>query len=130
MFMTSVLPPISTAGLSSEDVTELSIRVREQMIATLREISSSPPPSSSGSPASQPKPPIILATAPSPSDEKVEEITKLRSDTATEPDSRPSTAQSMAWEVPPSPARSRASMSENGADTEEDDGLVLVGRPT
>lgn len=37
--MTTVLPPIHTAGLAVEDVADLAIRTREQMLATLREIS-------------------------------------------------------------------------------------------
>lgn len=39
----------------------------------------------------------------------------------------PSTAQS---EVRLSPTMSRMSIHENGTETEEDDGMVLVGRPT
>jgi lysophosphatidate acyltransferase len=41
-----VLPPISTDGLTTADVGELSVCVREQMLHVLREISdpSDPPP--------------------------------------------------------------------------------------
>ena len=125
-FISTVLPPIPTTGLTVADVTELSIRVREQMVAALREISSPAEPSSSAS--SQSKPPVLGATSPSLPSEKVEEDAKeVESAKIVEPVTRPSTAQS---EVPPSPTMSRTSISENGTETEEDDGMVLVGRPT
>lgn len=125
-FISTVLPPIPTTGLTVADVTELSIRVREQMVAALREISSPAEPSSSAS--SQSKPPVLGATPTSLPSEKVEEDAKeVESAKIVEPVSRPSTAQS---EVPPSPTMSRTSISENGTETEEDDGMVLVGRPT
>lgn len=39
----AVLPPISTQGLSSEDVGQLAQDVRESMVTTLKEISAPPP---------------------------------------------------------------------------------------
>jgi hypothetical protein len=46
LFKSSVLPPISTEGLTTAGVGELSVCVREQMLQVLREISdpSAPPP--------------------------------------------------------------------------------------
>jgi lysophosphatidate acyltransferase len=45
-FKSSVLPPISTDGLTTADVGDLSVFVREQMLQVLREISdpNAPPP--------------------------------------------------------------------------------------
>jgi hypothetical protein len=50
LFKSSVLPPISTEGLTTAGVGELSVCVREQMLQVLREISdpSAPPPPHDG----------------------------------------------------------------------------------
>lgn len=126
--MVTVLPPIPTTGVTIDEVSALATRVRDQMLNTLREISVAVP--SEGShkspvteslgdttPADQgtPTPTIPIAI---PSEARVEEP----SQTAAQPS-------------PPEPASATASQvlrkegSENGTETEEDEGMVLVGHP-
>ncbi|KIM76414.1 hypothetical protein PILCRDRAFT_797663 [Piloderma croceum F 1598] len=110
-----VLPPISTAGLSIEDVSALATRVRDQMLATLREISvtvpSEKPPLTEvlGDAASTEGPPT--PTIPSEPTRRVEE---------SEPADVASTTSSRVLQK---------DGSENGTETEEDEGMVLVGHP-
>jgi len=101
-----VLPPIPTSGLKETDVTELSVRTREQMVAALREISSP----SCDTPATLPNKEVRAERTPTPSHSTIE----------TER-STPTPEGSV--------ASSRREGSENGVETEEDEGMVLVGRP-
>jgi len=108
-----VLPPIPTAGLESNDVSQLAIQTREKMVAALREIST---PASSDTP---PPPPSKHAAPPlsiQPSQISVEATSELGSERQlTTPEG--------------SITSSRKEGSENGMETEEDEGMVLVGRP-
>ena len=61
--MITVLPPISTEGLTAADVAELAERTRETMLATLKEISVSAPSDareSTPKPSPVPTPPAAL----------------------------------------------------------------------
>ncbi|EGN92026.1 hypothetical protein SERLA73DRAFT_191660 [Serpula lacrymans var. lacrymans S7.3] len=126
-----VLPPIPTSGLTMEDVTELAARVRDQMLAALREIS-------------------IDVSSGVQQDESADQ-TGTSSDlpAVEQPESGPSTVAEGVSGVADSPivseerdeeaktntpqfgdARSlRKEGSEHGTETDEDEGMVLVGRP-
>lgn len=130
----AVLPPISTSGLGSQDVGPLSISVRDSMVKSLQEISGPVPPSAY--PADH-KP--ATSTTPSQSDHKQQQ-SQIPTTTPTPTESDPSSpvnesrsesrASTYASDFPPgSPALSRFGGSENGVETEEDEGMVLVGRP-
>ncbi|KAI0082512.1 1-acylglycerol-3-phosphate O [Panus rudis PR-1116 ss-1] len=138
-----VLPPIPTTGLTPQDVTPLSTRVHDLMVSTLREISGPVLPSAYPVPekpssitadvklqqAQDPLhtvPTIIesdpLSTSSSPTSQPPEGLVESRSE------SRASTyASDFSTSSPVS--GSRRFGSENGAETEEDEGMVLVGRP-
>ena len=97
-----VLPPVSTVGLKTDDCSDLVLKVRNQMLETLREISrkvpsadskGDPTPSSSIA-VDTPQPPPVVEDIPA-----AELLQKGKK------------------------------ASENGTD-EEDDEMVLVGRPT
>ncbi|RXW25460.1 hypothetical protein EST38_g423 [Candolleomyces aberdarensis] len=116
-----VLPPIATVGLTSKDAGELSVRVREQMLETLHEISTH-------------------AVKPAAS-EKVQEPVQeplVAPEVISEPVVEPaSPSTSSAFGVSSSTASIVSSLSsrssrasENGAETEEDEGMILVGRPS
>lgn len=144
----SVLPPISTSGMSHKDVAALAIRVRELMVEALREISvpSPDPAAPTPSPPSQssddllsdtatlekPKvadPPKIAAPAPFAAANVVPAQLAIPGSRS---DSRASTNPSDDFSSPPSSIshHSREEGSEAGAETEEDEGMVLVGRPS
>lgn len=119
----AVLPPVPTAGLTTEDVSALTTRVRDQMLSALCEISVKVP-------SGEPEKSDDSKASPGPS---------VRADLA-----RASTANERS-EAAPSPlpvatlnsddtsstsgSEIRKEGSENGAETEEDEGMVLVGRP-
>ncbi|RDB19936.1 putative 1-acyl-sn-glycerol-3-phosphate acyltransferase [Hypsizygus marmoreus] len=124
-----VLPPISTTGLTASDIPALATRVRDQMLATLREISVVP--SHTGESEK--------------SEEKLREIvSESASQAPAEADSFPGGYhQNIPHISDPASASSasiassyssstvaKSEISENGADTEEDEGMILVGRPT
>ncbi|KAI0268167.1 1-acylglycerol-3-phosphate O [Gloeopeniophorella convolvens] len=126
-FRVKVLPPISTKGLTTADAGDLAVRVREQMVQVLREISdpNAPPPPASPEalPASKPKvnppvdaPAIPKETTPVPSAH--EAAAPQSSDVSEE---RPAT--------PHSEVTSEGSVRRSENDTEEEEGMVMVGRP-
>ncbi|KAH9899552.1 1-acylglycerol-3-phosphate O [Cubamyces lactineus] len=140
-----VLPPIPTTGMTSADAGALAVRVHDLMVETLREISAPPPPDAmpkapepavtptplpnpvgAGVPSpastpvpSQPEP----ASAPTNAPEKVAEQARTESRASTNASENSSTFS-------PTLSHSRVEGSENGTETEEDDGMVLVGRPS
>jgi len=126
-FKVRVLPPIPTEGLTGADVGDLATRVREQMLEALREISdpNAPPPpvapaqtiSKSQSEKENPAvaPPTPKETTPVPLAGGVD-VPQPRN----VPEERP--------ETPHSEVTSEAS-SIRRSDTEEEEGMVLVGRP-
>ncbi|CCM01751.1 uncharacterized protein FIBRA_03817 [Fibroporia radiculosa] len=134
-----VLPPISTEGLTTADIPELAERVREQMVAALREISV-PAPSTSQS-LDLGSTPWVSDTIQPPSVEKLS--IQVTPELSVEPTPAPllegdrnieieprseSRASTQASETSSSPTVS-SRRSDNGTETEEDDGMVLVGRP-
>ncbi|KAA1466525.1 acyltransferase-domain-containing protein [Dentipellis sp. KUC8613] len=130
-----VLPPIPTEGLTTADIPDLVVRIHAQMVAALREISdpSAPPaPSAAGASAgkreetpaatsSHQGEPSAVASAPAAEVKKAESVP---STTSTDP----SPPSSLADSESESGVRRREG-SENGVETEEDEGMVLVGRP-
>ncbi|KAG6836190.1 hypothetical protein H0H93_010496 [Arthromyces matolae] len=130
-----VLPPIPTAGLTTEDIPELITRVRDQMLDTLREISIVP--------ASQQR----QENSPSEKQEvKEQEGLETKHDQASLPLASGTISEPGAYldniSDPPSLGTSSVSLasstltmssrrsSVSGAETEEEEGMILVGRPT
>ncbi|KAJ7167694.1 hypothetical protein C8R46DRAFT_1093848 [Mycena filopes] len=112
-----VLPPIPTADLTAADVPDLVTRVRDQMLATLIEISSKASPSAPApeKPIAPPNPASMSSVAAVMSDVVSDHSTAMPADAVFD-------AHAAAAGVTGS--------SENGTETEEDDeGMVLVGRP-
>jgi len=122
-----VLPPVPTTDLGTADVHDLANRLRDQMLITLREISvqvpghteqtedpSLPVPDESkpGS-LSEPMSPAIVEPTPELPQARVESGESFMSNSV----------------VSQSSTRIRTEGSENGTETEEDEGMVLVGRP-
>ena len=134
-----VLPPIPTEGLTAADIPDLAVRVHDQMVAALREISvpvASPnvPSESKSSPIPSDKPnetprDILSAQAASalPAEPEPAQPVESLPQIPSRSESRASTQASE--DTGSSPAQSRRSGSDNGTETEEDDGMVLVGRP-
>ncbi|THH30345.1 hypothetical protein EUX98_g3858 [Antrodiella citrinella] len=123
-----VLPAIETKSLSGDDVADLSNRVRDMMIKTLREISV--PVSSSLYPADRApistQPTIQLPTSPTAEQRQTEPLSTIPSSPVESrdlsPSSRTESRASTNWsEEPSSPALSRKGESENGVETEEDE---------
>jgi len=127
-FKVRVLPPISTVGLTTADVGDFSVRVREQMLQVLREISdpNAPPP-----PDTPPETIPLLQTKDDPSAETPSNLMETTpvpytADVATSqardiPEERPVT--------PHSEVTSEGSVRRSENDTEDEEGMVLVGRP-
>ena len=124
-----VLPPIPTTGLTAADVPALAVRVHDMMVETLREISVPPPPglepkptqpAVTTSPLPTAAPPMPAPAAPT-SKEPEQPRTESRASTNTSENSVTSS---------PVLSHSRMEGSEYGTETEEDDGMVLVGRPS
>jgi len=105
-----VLPPVATTDLTAEDITPFSNRLRDQMLTTLREISVKVSTSESGDKSDDrrtptPRAPSVPIEA-GPRNEGVPSIATITS------------SRTMKKEG-----------SETGTETEEDEGMVLVGRP-
>ncbi|KAG2073534.1 1-acylglycerol-3-phosphate O [Suillus decipiens] len=122
-----VLPPISTTGLSVSDVPELTTQVRDQMLATLREISVKVSSEEDVKPAEQPgakadSPPVdepdpIPAT---PAEVASDEVPNAPSDE--DGSETPSVDTSLSRSL-----RQEGSISEYGTET-DDEGMVVIGR--
>lgn len=117
-----MLPPVPTEGLTADDVGDLAARIREQMLQVLREISDPNAPAAPTIPAETSQ--DIPVEAPS----MLKEATPvpLIGDTAAPqprdvPEERP--------ETPYSEVTSEGSVRRSENDTEEEEGMVLVGRP-
>jgi lysophosphatidate acyltransferase len=122
--MVLVLAPIPTTGITIDEVSALAARVRDQMLTTLREISVTVPARESEKSAVTES----LGDAAS---------ADLGTPTPTIPgESAPQAELPTETAVPPSPTASTIASqvlskdgSENGTETEEEEGMVLVGRP-
>ncbi|KAJ7886733.1 hypothetical protein B0H13DRAFT_2666640 [Mycena leptocephala] len=130
-----VLPPISTTGMTAADVPALADLVRDQMLAALIDISKSvvtPAPAKSIAP---PNPASMSSVAAVVSDVVSDHTTAMPEDHVFEDKpvvlSETKTAATSSKESLASSAFEGVTGSENGTETEEDDeGMVLVGRPT
>lgn len=113
-----VLPPIPTAHLTTEDVADLTTRTRDIMVQALREISvqsstqisapeQTPIATTDHRPAADELPPPVITSALKPEIpvESTTEAVRKRTISTT------------------------SSRVDAGAETEEDDGMVLVNRP-
>ncbi|PIL37422.1 hypothetical protein GSI_01116 [Ganoderma sinense ZZ0214-1] len=124
-----VLPPVPTEGLTAADVPDLAIRVHDMMVESLREISAPPPP------GTEPKS-TLPAVTPTPLGTPVPSSVPAEQPKSSEPEpprteSRTSSSVSEnSATSSPVLAYSRMEGSEYGTETDEDDGMVLVGRPS
>ena len=118
-----MLPPVPTAGLTAADIPQLIDTVRDQMLTTLHEISGTQSPlgpSSSIQTIKEKTPePAVPAQVPSVETQAV----------STEPVE--SVQKESSGDVSPEDSLYTSSVlgSDRGAETEEDDGMVLVDRP-
>ena len=128
-----VLPPVPTTGLTAADVSELAIRVHDMMVESLREISAPPPPGmepkqtqppATAAPPAAPSP-VAPTPAPTQPGEKPAETEQARTESRASTNTSENSVTSS-----PVLAHSRMEGSEYGTETEEDDGMVLVGRPS
>ena len=125
-----MLPPVSTEGLTAADVGDLAVRIRGQMLQVLREISDPNAPAPPTIPAesfsvsrtekdaSVEAPSILKETTPVPSTSFGDTTVSHPRDVSEE---RPQT--------PYSEITSEGSIRRSENDTEEEEGMVLVGRP-
>lgn len=119
-----MLPPIPTANLTSADVSALADRVRSEMVAALVEISThAPPASTSDKPAPLPNPAAVSSVAAVLADVAHEHADPMPHDAVFE--GKTPSRESLAGS-----AFEGVAGSENGTETEEEEGMVLVGRPT
>jgi lysophosphatidate acyltransferase len=119
-----VLPPVSTTDLGTADVTDLANGLRDQMLVTLREMSGHAETAKEASSLSAPdesKPADSLEPTPPGMEEPAPEVPQARAESGLSFMSNS--------EVSPTLIRIRSEGSENGTETEEDEGMVLVGRP-
>lgn len=116
-----VLPPISTTGLTAADVGTLSTNIRDQMLGTLHEIS--------GKLDSEADSHLHQAASPDVPSDSGPVIELSAPVISTEPESLPDVAGSSS-SLASSSDSSRRRASEAGTETEEDEGMILVGRPT
>jgi len=126
-----VLPPILTEGLTVNDVPELTTRVRDQMLDALRDISlkvepeRQPRDSETSTKQGSELDPLSFTTFST----KEDEGTVSPPDVSPEHKARTSSTASLA-SSDSNNRDQRSEPSENGTETEEDEGMVLVGRPT
>lgn len=125
-----MLPPVPTEGLTAADVGDLAVRIRGQMLQVLREISDPNAPAPPAIPAesfsvtrtekdaSVETPSILKETTPVPSTSFGDMTVPQPRDVSEE---RPQT--------PYSEITSEGSIRRSENDTEEEEGMVLVGRP-
>ena len=123
-----MLPPVSTEGLTTADVGDLATRIREQMLQVLREISdpNAPPP-----PAT---PTVTFSVSRTEKDIPVEASLTLKETTPVPsagdmPAPRPRDVSEERPVTPHSEVTSEGSIRRSENDTEEEEGMVLVGRP-
>ncbi|KAF8345600.1 hypothetical protein F5887DRAFT_1061724 [Amanita rubescens] len=114
-----VLPPVSTTGLKDQDASDLAVRVRDLMIEALREISVKVP---TGQTRGETKVEVHPSASGPQTDTPQLSEAKL-------PQHIPAVEEKENVESSASLTMS-SSTSEYGAETEEDEGMILVGRPT
>jgi lysophosphatidate acyltransferase len=124
-----VLPPIPTEGLTAADVGDLAIRVHGLMLETLREISD----------PNAPPPPVAPAQAVYMSQSEKEkavvgpstpnETTPVPFASDVDAPQSRNVPEEERPETPHSEVTSEGSIRRSENDTEEEEGMVLVGRP-
>jgi lysophosphatidate acyltransferase len=118
-------------------VAELAVRVRDQMLATLREISvkvppAHPPPAKASDDNAPPEAPTPIAETsplPSPSLSFMSE-NAAPFNGAVEEGSAGVSSSGDAMSFSGSDSSPRKGNSETGTETEEEEGMIIVGRPT
>ncbi|KAJ7506554.1 1-acylglycerol-3-phosphate O [Mycena galericulata] len=122
-----VLPPIPTAGLTAADVPALVTLVRDQMLAALVDISTkSPTKPSTETPIAPPDPASVSSVTAVLSDVVSDHTAAMPEDVVFDAKPAPGSRESLAGS-----AFEGVAGSENLTETEEDDeGMILVGRPT
>jgi lysophosphatidate acyltransferase len=122
-----VLRPMSTIGLTAADIGAFAVRVREQMLDTLHDISAKLEPGDSHrnlrqeTSESEPQIESTISTILKPGiDIKLESLDTMPDVTGS--------ASSLASSTSSHPRTLDAN--ETGTETEEDDGMILVGRPS
>ena len=132
-----MLPPIPTADLTADDVTALSERTRAIMLEALRDISRgpsarvvSPPPErvqeALVSPPPEPEQPKSESTAPG-----LGPVVEIEEAPVSAAGSNTNNDDSSTSDLGAAHVRQRtiSVASSRGGETEEDEGMVLVGRP-
>ncbi|KAF8272084.1 hypothetical protein EI94DRAFT_1770020 [Lactarius quietus] len=128
-FKVRALPPVSTEGLTAADVSDLAVRVHQQMLETLREISDPNAPPAPETPSE------IFTLSNTAKDVSVDTPATPKESTPV-----PSTADVTASQprdvvaeerpvTPHSEVTSEGSIRRSENETEEEEGMVLVGRP-
>lgn len=139
-----VLPPVPTVGLTAKDVPDLAAKVRNQMIDALRDISVKVPAekttdvSPSGAEEAQDPLPSItmssdgpsLSPTPSPGPSDRDGQISPPPETSRAIDQGLTSARQGSTASIASSSTGVRTASENGTETEEDEGMILVGRPT
>jgi len=128
MYMFTVLPPIPTTGVSIDDVSALANRVRDQMLTTLREISVTVPSSKMDKSPVTENPPDAALADPGTTTTSIPSEPAFRVETPTQTAAVP-TPTEMETASTTSSQVLKKDGSENGTETEEDEGMVLVGHP-
>jgi lysophosphatidate acyltransferase len=121
-----ILPPVPTAGLTADEVSALTIRVRDQMLTTLRGISVQVPSSKSEQSPDPAERDSGLADQGTPTPNSIapgDDASGVNLPSETVTPSKFETASTTVSQLP------KKEGSENGTETEEDEGMVLVGRP-
>ncbi|KAF7355774.1 1-acyl-sn-glycerol-3-phosphate acyltransferase [Mycena sanguinolenta] len=127
-----VLPPVHTTGMTAENVPTLITTVRDQMLAALKDISTKAPSTAPAKSIAPPDPAALSSVAAVISDVVDDHTTAIPEDAVFEAIPAPATVPvSASKESLASSSFEGVAGSENGTETEEDDeGMVLVGRPT
>lgn len=118
-----VLPPISTAGMTVADIPVLATKVRDQMVEALREISVKP----SGS-TKDDKTEAKLSSQPD-STSKIEEVPTIDMKDSPARAAVQLGASASTASLGSSFSASTFPESERAAETEDEEGIVMVGRP-
>jgi len=123
-----VLPPVSTEGLTAADVSDLAARIREQMLQALREISDPNAPPPPATPAETFSASRTEKDIPDEAPSTLKEATPVPfTSDITVPQPRDDSEERPA--TPHSEVTSEGSVRRSENDTEEEEGMVLVGRP-
>ncbi|KAJ7597707.1 hypothetical protein C8J56DRAFT_772157 [Mycena floridula] len=124
-----VLPPVQTTGLTEQDAGGLAEKVREMMLEALIDIS---PKVASTPDNSKVEKSTKAPTPPPPAKPMVDLPITVQAQTLTRdaPDEKESLKELAEGSMTSSLKMSMSSSSFGGTDTEEDEGMVLVGRPS